>query len=75
MSFGVSEAFNALKIVLDLAIKLKNEGKELALIEKELRRVQNQLGLIQSRMNNPKSPLGQPGPKMYPLCTPSTVPC
>jgi len=74
VTFGIPEAISAMKIVLDIAVKLKNESKELALVEKEIRKVKNDLGDIETRMRNPKSPLGQSDAKTYsPLSSPSSA--
>ena len=58
-SFGVMDALNAIVVVWSLAVKLKEEGKELAAIEKEIRSVKRHLTQIQNRMKNPKHPLGK----------------
>lgn len=64
-TFGIPEAISAMKIILDIAVKLKNESKELAFVEKEIRKVTNDLSDIEMRMKNPKSPLGQSDARMY----------
>ncbi|KAE9367821.1 hypothetical protein N431DRAFT_305714, partial [Stipitochalara longipes BDJ] len=64
VTFGIPEAISAIKVVLDIAVKLKNESKELALVEKEVRKVKNDLSDIEVRMQNPKSPLGQSDAKI-----------
>ena len=52
----VPGVLNTLRIVLDMAVKLKNEEKELAIVEKETSQVKDHLSLIYIRMKNPKSP-------------------
>jgi len=64
-TFGIPEAISAMKVVLEIAVKLKNESKELALVEKEIRKVKNDLSDVETRMKNPKSPLGQSDARMY----------
>ncbi|KAH8590078.1 hypothetical protein B0O99DRAFT_312642 [Bisporella sp. PMI_857] len=63
-SFGIMDALNAVVIIWGLAVKLKEEGKELATIEKEIRKVKQQLAEVENRMKNPKHPLGQASGKM-----------
>jgi len=63
-SFGIMDAVNAITAIYGLAVKLKEEGKELAAIEKEIKKVKKHLNEIQDRMKKPKHPLGQAGGKM-----------
>ena len=65
VAIGIPEALHAVEIILDIAIKLKNESKELARIEKKISKVKKYLSLIDSRMKDKKHPLGQADGTLY----------
>ncbi len=64
MALGFDQAITALKLAFDLAMKLKDEAKEIAAVEKSMRRVRNVLILLKERMADPKSPFSLSGARV-----------
>lgn len=56
---GIPEALKAVQLVLEIAIKLANEGGHLARIAKGIKKTKKFLAAIDSRMKDKKHPLYQ----------------
>jgi len=55
----IESVCTALQLVWKIAFQLKNSNKDIAAVENSIRGVKNELTLLKTRMEDPKSPLGK----------------